>query len=127
MTIAYVDTSCLLAIAFGESGWKSLKRRLHGFSDLVSSNLLEAEFRAACVREEIAFDARMLGSLRWIFPDRALSPEMEAALRIGLVIRGADLWHIACALYLTERPAELVFLTLDARQLEVAARLGFET
>jgi len=40
-------------------------------------------------------------------------------------VRGADAWHLATALWLTRHPAELPFLTLDARQREVASALGF--
>ena len=40
MKAAYVDTSCLVAIAFGEKGAASLGRRLEGFDELFSSNLL---------------------------------------------------------------------------------------
>jgi hypothetical protein len=127
VAVAYVDTSCLVAIAFGEPEWKSVRRRLGRFSDLVSSNLLESEFRATCAREKLPFNAKLLGGLRWVFPDRALSPEMEVALSLGLAVKGADLWHLACALYLTDRRMDLTFLTLDARQRDVAARLGFET
>lgn len=39
--------------------------------------------------------------------------------------RGADLWHVASALYVAPSPADLYFLTLDERQRSVAATLGF--
>jgi len=42
-------------------------------------------------------------------------------------VRGADLWHLACALFLTSVPAQIGFLTLDQRQNELAAALGFQT
>ncbi len=42
-------------------------------------------------------------------------------------VRSSDLWHLATALYLTETPGELWFLTLDARQREIAEFLGFPT
>ena len=51
MSVAYVDTSALVSIAFNERGWTSLARRLDNFSHLLSSSLLEAELRAAFVRE----------------------------------------------------------------------------
>jgi uncharacterized protein with PIN domain len=50
VTAAYVDTSWLVAIAFGESGATHATRRLHG----VSSNLLEAD-RQAHVAERLGF------------------------------------------------------------------------
>ena len=40
-------------------------------------------------------------------------------------LRGADLWHVAHALYVTPCPASLSFVTLDARQGAVAEALGF--
>ena len=52
MTVAYVDTSVLVAIAFGEPGSAALGRRLGTF---LSSNLLEAELRAAYSHEERHF------------------------------------------------------------------------
>lgn len=43
MKVAYVDSSVLVAIAFGEKGFARQVKRLQGFDRLVSSNLLEAE------------------------------------------------------------------------------------
>lgn len=40
-------------------------------------------------------------------------------------VRGADCWRLAAALYVAPEPGELSFVTLDARQREVAAALGF--
>jgi hypothetical protein len=53
-----------------------------------------------------------------------LTDEISRVLSAGY-LRGADLWHVACALYLEPEPDELVFLTLDASQKAVAAKLGF--
>ena len=39
---------------------------------------------------------------------------------------GADRWHLAAAIHVTPEPSDLTFLTLDRRQREVAAALGFE-
>lgn len=123
MKAAYVDTSCLVAVAFGEAGGAALARRLGAYEALFSSNLLEAELRAAFAREELTFDPELLDGVSWVLPDRPLGAEMERVLAAGDV-RGADLWHVATALYLAERPGDLDFLTLDARQREVAGRLG---
>lgn len=51
---------------------------------------------------------------------------MRRALKAGH-LRGTDLWHVATALYLAEDPTELPFVTLDLRQRQVAANLGFRT
>lgn len=126
MAFAYVDTSCLVAIAFDERGATALARRLGTFDDLLSSNLLEAELRAAFLREGVEEDPAILGAVSWIVPDRPLSGEITAVLNAGHV-RGADCWHLATALYVAEDPEELSFLTLDSRQRVVAAALGFRT
>jgi uncharacterized protein with PIN domain len=121
---AYVDTSCLVAIAFAEPGYKAVASRLDRFDQLLASNLLEAELRAAFRREKVNAADTLLGSLSWVFPDRALTAEIEAVLDAGQV-RGADAWHLACALYLSPDPRELAFLTMDRRQARVAEALGF--
>jgi len=125
MTVAYVDTSCLVAVAFGERGGTALSRRLSGFGTLLASNLLEAELRAVFAREEVEFAPSMLARIEWVLPERPLSPELAAALAGGR-LRGADLWHIATALYLAcGSTGDVAFLTLDKRQRAVAERLGF--
>jgi hypothetical protein len=124
MNVAYVDTSCLVAMAFGEPNASVLARRLEGFDELVSSNLLEAELWASFAREEVQPDTRLLSWISWVLPDRPLSQEIGKALAVGY-LRGADLWHVACALYLVETPGEISFITLDDRQRGVAGALGF--
>lgn len=124
MRVAYVDTSCLVAIAFGERGSPALARRLAGFDELVSANLLEAELRSAFAREGVEPDIAMLTAVSWIIPDRPLHAEVEQVLQTGY-LRGADCWHVATALYLAGEPAAISFLTLDERQGDVARALGF--
>ena len=124
MSVAYVDTSCLVAIAFGERGATALARKLGAFDELVSSNLLEAELRSAFRRERVEFDERILATLSWLISDRPLTGEIEQVLDAGYV-RGADCWHLASALYLSPDPASISFLTLDEPQKKVARALGF--
>ena len=125
MNSAYVDSSLLLAIAFGEPGATRLAEKLARFDDVYASNLVEAEVVSALVREAVALpDAEAFGSLNWTFPDRPLTQEFARILGTGH-LKGADLWHVACALYLSPNPQDLSFLTLDARQKKVAAKLGF--
>ena len=126
MNVGYVDTSCLVAVAFSERGAAALARRLEGFDRLVSSNLLEAEFRAACAREGVDPDPAQLSVLSWVLPDRSLGDEIGQVLAAGQV-RGADCWHLATALYLAGDSSTIFFLTLDKRQRTVAAKLGFAT
>jgi predicted nucleic acid-binding protein len=126
MTVAYVDTSCLVAIAFRERGATALLRRIEQYDDLLSSNLLEAELRAAYRREGIAGDPELLRAISWIIPERLLSAEIAIVLQAGYV-RGADCWHLATALYVADNPGDLVFVTLDERQRATAELLGFQS
>ena len=126
--MAYVDTSAILSIVFEEPDSAVLARRLADYTVLLSSNLLEAEMRSAFEREGLAFDASSISGIGWVNPTRSLSIEMEEALANGGYLRGADLWHIAAALYVVESvPCKLTFITLDENQRVVAANLGFET
>ena len=125
MKACYVDTSALLAVAFNEAGAPAVAGRLRSFGRLIASNLLEAEFRSALIREGIAEGAdAILSMMTWVYPDRPLTPEFSRILRLGR-IRGADLWHIACALFLAPEVKGLSFITLDPAQRDLARRLGF--
>ncbi len=125
MGTAYVDTSCLISIAFEEKGFAALARRLNSFDTVLSSNLLEAEFLAAFARHGREPDRSNLGRLKWIYPDRSLRPEITRVLAEGFV-RGADCWHLANALYFADPdPSLITFLTLDTRQQTIANALGF--
>ena len=125
MKAAYVDTSCLVAIAFGEAEAAQVVSRLREHDVLLSSNLLEAELRATLVREAAEVDEALFSWIKWVLPDRPLSVEIIRVLRAGY-LRGADLWHLATAMYVTPEPRDLTFLTLDRRQEEVAEELGFK-
>jgi predicted nucleic acid-binding protein len=122
---AYVDSSCLVAIAFDEPEAKRLSPRLRRFDRLFASNLLEAELRSALLREGVASPPDdLLSWITWVFPNRSLTPELCRIAQVGY-LKGADLWHLAHALHLAPEANELVFLTLDKQQAAVAKRLGF--
>lgn len=122
---AYVDSSALIAIVRLEPTEGEVRTRLNGFQTLLSSNLLEAEMRAAFARDGRAFEPPdLLSRIEWVLPTRPLGPEIADALRAGY-LRGADLWHIATALYAARSVPGLAFVTLDRRQGGVAAALGF--
>ena len=124
MKLAYVDPSCFVSVACGEPGYKKLIDRLSRRDRLFSSILLEAELRAALRREEIPEDpTALLSWVTWFYPDRPLTSELQIVLSEGAT-RGADLWHLACALFLKSQLPELEFLTADNRQQSVARRLG---
>lgn len=124
MRAAFVDSSALVALAMGERSARSLAKLFSGYDHLLASTLLEAELRAALRREAVgAAPERLLAGLRWVHPPRPLSAELGRVFEAG-ALRGGDAWHLASALFVAE-PAGLDFLTLDARQGEVARRLGF--
>ena len=62
--------------------------------------------------------------LNWVYPRRRLTPELDKILAAG-TLKGADLWHLACALFLRPQFEEMAFLTLDGNQADVARALGF--
>lgn len=114
----------MACIAFRQPNWREQWRLLRSYSIRASSNLLEAEVRAAHLREGVNIEPGLLKGIEWIFPDRALTEEIERVAEAGYV-RGADLWHLATALSVSPSPGNVAFLTLDTRQAEVAAALGF--
>ena len=126
MTVAYVDTSALVAVAFGEPNAEAVAQRLNACTDILSSNLLEAELRSVYSREHRRFEAERIAPIEWVMPARPLSPEIIQVLDAGQV-RGADLWHLATALYVAPDPSELSFVTLDNKQGATAEILGFRT
>lgn len=124
MRVAYVDSSFLVAIAFMEAGSAALAQTLSDQDVLLSSNLLEAELRAAFRRDNVTADpTELLSSIVWVHPDRALTAEITTVLGAGYV-RGADLWHLATALFVDPN-RQIAFLTLDVRQREISEELGF--
>ena len=131
MSIAYVDTSLLVSIAFGEPGAASSVRKLSEYDRLLSSILLEAELRASFRRQGIEYRPELTNGITWVCPDRPVSAELAAAMEHGY-LRGADLLHVATALYAVgsasaDATSELAFLTLDLRQRNSAVALGFQT
>ncbi len=124
MRAAFVDSSAVVAQALGEPAAKRVVRILSEAPLLLASTLLEAELRAALRREGVTENPeRLLAGLRWVHPPRPLPGELRRVFAAGAP-RGADAWHLACALFVAE-PGEVDFVTLDGRQGEVARRLGF--
>ena len=123
-SVAYVDSSILVAIAFRESGWQDVNGRLGQFESVLSTNLLEAEVRAAHARSGVSPSGRLFADIKWVYPDRQLTAEFKRVEAAGY-LRGADLWHLATALFIAEDPGDITFLTLDSRQAHIAGALGF--
>ena len=126
MRAAYVDTSALAAVVLNEARAANVARWLVTYERVLSSNLLEAELRSIFAREASRFEKRFLEGIDWILPDRPLTLELSTVLAAGY-LQGADLWHVATALYATPRPKDLAFVTLDLRQATVASALGLAT
>ena len=124
MSVAFLDSSAILTIGFRQRGGAELEARLQSFSELRASNLLEAEVRSAYIRERRAYNSEILEGINWVIPDRPLTPEISKALEAGYA-RGADLWHLATALYMAADPTEVTFVTLDHQQRRVARGLRF--
>ncbi len=83
MSVAYVDTSALVAVAFDNRSGSAIAGRLDECSRLLASNLLEAELRAVFARERLDFATSLVAGIEWILPDRPLAPEMAAVLESG--------------------------------------------
>ncbi len=124
MTGAYLDSSIVTAIAFVEPGAGDLRARLQQYAQLYSAPLLEAEVRSAARREGMPVTEGWFNAITFVAPELSLRPEIIRVLDTGYV-RGADCWHLATALYLSPEPEQLMFLTLDQRQRDVAGKLGF--
>lgn len=101
-----------------------MRARILRSSIRIASTLAEAELLATLTRERIEPLADAVPGLQWIGPTRRLTPELRRVLATGY-LRGADAWHVACALFVDPEASDLAFLTLDERQRAAAAAVGF--
>jgi len=122
---AYVDSSCIVAIALEETTAGMLATRIRGFTTISAHPLLDAEVRSACSRDGAPLPDAELATIDWVEVPRPLSEELDRVLTAGY-LRGADCLHVATALYMSPDARELTFLTLDERQRSVAKKLGFK-
>ena len=68
----------MVAIAFDEPEAVRLVGNLDSFERLLSSNLLEAEFESALVREGVSdVGPDYLCAISWVFPSRPLTAEVK--------------------------------------------------
>ena len=124
---AYIDTSCLVAVALGEPEAEAWRVRIAACDGIWSCDLLNAELRATLHREGGHLDPEpLLQRIGWVRPNRRLDAELALVLAQGY-LRGADLLHVASALFLAPSPGNILFLTCDAQQRKVASSLGFIT
>jgi predicted nucleic acid-binding protein len=127
MKIAFIDTSYLLAVAFGEPIAAKCLKELRSFDRILACGLLEAEILSAFKRERIdlAEAEDLFESLDWVFPDKRLGAQLKKILG-RVYLRGADAHHLSCALWALEgEVSKCHFLSLDANQKRVAKTLGF--
>lgn len=100
---------------------------LSRFDRLYSSTLLEADLRSAVAREGKPETVKnVVAWLNWVYPRRRLNPQFDQVLKVGSP-KGADLWHLACALVVKAKAPEAFFVTLDRQQGDIARLLGFRT
>jgi hypothetical protein len=112
-------------MATGEPGFRELMVRLSRCESLFSSNLLEAEVQSVLARKGIRGNpGPLLSWFSWVQPRRRLTPEFRLVLDVAS-LKGADLWHLACALFLRSSVRDLAFVTLDQSQADAARRLSF--
>ncbi len=124
MNDVYVDSSALVAVAFGASPAGVLS--CLSSSRIFAGSLVEAELAAVFRRERRAAAEVRAMAATWtlVVPSESLLPELDRVLDAGY-LRGADAWHLACALWLSPNPKHLGFVTLDTAQAAVARAIGF--
>lgn len=127
MNRAYVDSSAFLAAGLGEPAAARMALVMRSQETLFTSPLTVAEVASALRREGMPVDGaqRLLATARLWTPSTELARQCEEALDAGR-LRGADLWHVVTAMDVAGAARrELLFITLDDAQRDVAGRLGF--
>lgn len=125
MKLAYVDTSVLVTLLFKESGAAKIHNLLLSYDEIFSSHLIEAELASVASREKIdmILVKKILDNVSLIMPDRSLYEEYTEIFAKGYC-RGADAYHLACALYLDDKEQKIHFLSHDRQQTKVASSCG---
>ncbi|MCB0317501.1 MAG: type II toxin-antitoxin system VapC family toxin [Bdellovibrionales bacterium] len=125
---AYVDTSVLVSIYFADANYSKYIKSLKKYNDIYSSILLEAELCSVVAREEKNLDLveKVLSNIQIFSPNKSILPECERVLSHGY-LRGADLYHLACALAIDPSALEMDFISADKKQIKIAKSLGFKT
>jgi predicted nucleic acid-binding protein len=122
----YLDSSAILSVILNEKKSRNIIKAIDA-KQIMSSFLLEAEVYATLRRERVEFSLfdYYKDRILWVRPDRSLKPEIETILNAGYV-RGADLWHLASALYAKNENLDHNFCSLDLVQRSVAKTCGFK-
>lgn len=128
MDICYIDTSVLVALLFDESGADSAREFLKSSKRRISHHLIESEIFSVFHRQGSEYDAAIsaLNAIEVVYPNVSLRDYSVEIARRYSYLRGADLLHVSCALWLSsKRPESFGFLTLDKKQNSVARDIGF--
>jgi predicted nucleic acid-binding protein len=123
----FIDTSVLVTILFKESGYKKLNSLIEQATEILACNLLEAELLSVMAREKrpLADALEAIKHISLFMPDRSLADEYKKIFNMTFC-RGADAYHLACALFLDPQATELIFLTQDNKQQKSAEKVGFK-
>ena len=127
MRTVYLDSSVLVALLFEETLPKRYDRWLDFKGSYYSSYLLEAEIYASAAREGFSLEkaGEFIERVSLIIPEGSLKKEYLRIFGMGYC-RGADACHLATALYLDPTAENLVFLTADEKQANMARKIGFQ-
>lgn len=122
----YLDASAILSVILNEEASEYFFKEIEG-KQLFSSRLLEAEVLSTLKREGIEFSKFEYYEpmITWIMPDRSLKSEVVKILE-KKYLRGADLWHLACAMYALGESGNSEFCSLDKSQRAAARANGFK-
>jgi len=127
MKVNYIDSSVLVAILLNEPSSEMARLTLAKESIIQSSSLIESEIISVCKREKVEFQLAdsLLDSIDIVSPPSSIRPYIKDIIEYGYV-RGADLQHLACALYLCgNTPKYITFWSFDVNQSRVAKKVGF--
>ena len=122
----YIDTSVIVCLLFKQLDYQKLQTAFVEAEELISSSLILAETQSACVREKFPPQAGspLLNKISLVNPEHRMTVELAEIFKYGY-LRGADAYHLACALYADNNTRELVFLSRDNKQQALAKKLGF--
>ena len=125
----YLDTSAWIAWKFGQNGKELLAKVLLKQNTVLSSPLLVAEYLAFLKKTKQLENVRYeddLEFIRWIYPADSLIESCAECARCHY-LRGADLYHLATALWFAQGlRKDLRFLTCDIEQARAAQKIGFK-
>lgn len=123
----YIDTSAFMSIVLGQDLNHFFQAQITQ-SNLYSHELIISESFSVAKRENIPFKdiSKSIEKINIVAEITDLISILEELLYYGYC-SGADLHHLACAKFLDPTCKNLVFLSGDNRQIEMAKKIGFST